>query len=205
MITPRKPTNTNTNDTGFADVRAASVEEYTQICAVLTDIFKEDPAMRWMFPEDELWRQCGPEVFKWFMTPVYGTQNIQVVGNLKAAAIWHAPSVRPQKTLDAYRVFRMTKRLKSIACYLSSLQHARPKEPHWRLVAIGSQKYCQGQGVGHRLLSAGIRQLESSGAPIFLETSYRQNVQFYEKSGFLVVDELNKSGLPRTWFMLKRN
>lgn len=69
-------------------------------------------------------------------------------------------------------------------------------EPHWYLMAIGTDPGRQGQGSGSALVRAGMRRADRDRLPIYLETETEINVGFYERQGFDVIDEMTVVGLP---------
>jgi ribosomal protein S18 acetylase RimI-like enzyme len=65
------------------------------------------------------------------------------------------------------------------------------KGPASYLWFIGVEPSEQGRGVGSRLLQDVLVDLEMKGHPILLETSNLQNVNWYEKMGFTVYDQMD--------------
>lgn len=70
--------------------------------------------------------------------------------------------------------------------------------PHWYLMALGVDPAHQGEGFGSVLVRAGTRRADRDRVPIYLETEAGRNVAFYERLGFVVIDELDlvELGLP---------
>ncbi len=77
-------------------------------------------------------------------------------------------------------------------------------QPYIYLMVIGVQKDHRGKGIGSKMLRFLIDESENRQLPIFLETELKQNVQFYEKNGFNIVEQENvkKTGVT-IWFMCK--
>lgn len=71
------------------------------------------------------------------------------------------------------------------------------------LAIIGVDTLNQGKGYGSQLLSLIITESNSNGRPIYLETETENNVAFYEKHGFQVLEKvyLEKIDLP-IWEMV---
>lgn len=76
-----------------------------------------------------------------------------------------------------------------------------PKEPFCYLWFIGVEKSYQHQGEGSMLLSEIIKDANTQGLPILLETSTLQNIPWYEKYKFEIYDKIE---FTYTLFMLKR-
>lgn len=54
---------------------------------------------------------------------------------------------------------------------------------------LGVDPTRQGQGIGSKLLSAGVERADTSGLPCYLETMNPDNVPLYQKFGFAVANE----------------
>jgi GNAT superfamily N-acetyltransferase len=78
--------------------------------------------------------------------------------------------------------------------------HLDPDEPHVHLGPIGVAPKMQGQGVGTALMRCYVEHLERENAAGYLETDRPQNVEFYQKFGFVVKHEETVIGTP-TWYM----
>ena len=61
-----------------------------------------------------------------------------------------------------------------------------PDEPHWHLGPIGADAGRQGHGIGSRLLTAFLGELDTEHGAAFLETDVDRNVELYERFGFRV-------------------
>ena len=75
-----------------------------------------------------------------------------------------------------------------------------PEEPHVHLGPIGVAPETQGQGVGTALMNRYIEHLKQEKAAGYLETDRPENVEFYNKFGFVVQREEQLIGAP-TWYM----
>jgi GNAT superfamily N-acetyltransferase len=58
----------------------------------------------------------------------------------------------------------------------------------------------RGLGIGSRLMEAFAERMDKVGEPAYLETDKPENVVFYERFGFEVVDEAVVLDTPN-WFM----
>ena len=68
-----------------------------------------------------------------------------------------------------------------------SLERAHPPDPSWYLQAMGVHPRAQRQGVGSRLMTAGIALADEDQLPCYLQTSDPANVQYYERFGFELI------------------
>jgi ribosomal protein S18 acetylase RimI-like enzyme len=85
---------------------------------------------------------------------------------------------------------------------MDKIHKARVPEPHWYLVVVGVDPELQGQGVGSAIVREGLALADRESKPCYLETSERRNLAFYERLGFVVLEEatLGKGG-PQAWAM----
>ena len=75
-----------------------------------------------------------------------------------------------------------------------------PTGPHWHLGPVAVDFQLQGQGIGGALLSSFCEHMDQEETLSYLETDKVENVGFYQKFGFGVVEEAAVSGIPN-WFM----
>lgn len=82
-------------------------------------------------------------------------------------------------------------RLKKVLARDSKIKNSYPAKPILYLWFIGVNAKEQNKGIGSELLQKLIKQSELLQRPIYLETSMKPNVHFYEKHGFEVYKELD--------------
>ncbi len=72
------------------------------------------------------------------------------------------------------------------------------------LTIIGVSSSAQGKGFGSKLMDAIKQECDSEGLNLYLETEKEENLSFYEKHGFAVLEKINlpKIDLPM-WLMLR--
>ncbi len=78
-------------------------------------------------------------------------------------------------------------------------------EAHFYLEAIGVHPRSQGRGLGAALLQPVLDEASKKGVPVYLETETADNVDFYARRGFRVVEEhlAGDTGCP-IWLMAYR-
>jgi ribosomal protein S18 acetylase RimI-like enzyme len=85
---------------------------------------------------------------------------------------------------------------------MDKIHKARVPEPHWYLMIVGVDPELQGQGVGSAIVREGLAIADRESKPCYLETSERRNLAFYERLGFVVLEEANfGKGGPAAWAM----
>lgn len=147
----------------------------------------------------------------------YGFERgrVTTLGAVDAVAIWlphqHAdPSFMSEVRLGGLAVLlaqgpAAIARLLRVSDYMARLRERLTGGEHEYLWALGVRPGLQGQGLGSRLLRAGLEALDRERRTTYLETHDAPNVPFYERHGFALLDE---EVVPRTplkqWSMLRR-
>jgi len=75
-----------------------------------------------------------------------------------------------------------------------------PNTDHWHFGPIGVPPELQKTGVGRLMMQHFCKRVDETGAMAYLETDRPENVGFYEKSGFAVIEEGIVLDTPN-WFM----
>jgi ribosomal protein S18 acetylase RimI-like enzyme len=79
-------------------------------------------------------------------------------------------------------------------------KQAMPND-HWYLMVIGVDPPRQGQGIGKALMAPVLRKADESRLPCYLETDKPEDVVFYEKHGFEVLEKFTIKDSPPFWTM----
>jgi ribosomal protein S18 acetylase RimI-like enzyme len=73
---------------------------------------------------------------------------------------------------------------------------------HWHLGPLAVDRHLQGQGIGSALLREFCRRIDQHRSAGYLETDKSENVTFYKRFDFEVVDEHPVLGI-KNWFMFR--
>lgn len=84
---------------------------------------------------------------------------------------------------------------------LAAVENAHPEQPHWYLALLGVDPTRQGQGLGRELLMPVLTRCDREIEAAYLETQKPENLPFYERFGFKVLDEVGVPGSPPVWLM----
>jgi GNAT superfamily N-acetyltransferase len=84
--------------------------------------------------------------------------------------------------------------------WLQDWGHRDPDEPHWHVGPVAVEGGMRGLGIGSRLMEAFVQRMDKVTEPAYLETDKPENVTFYERFGFEVIDETVLLGA-HNWFM----
>jgi GNAT superfamily N-acetyltransferase len=79
----------------------------------------------------------------------------------------------------------------------------RPASAHYYLGAVGTRRDRQREKRGTAVLAPVLDRAGRDGATVYLETSDRANVEFYERLGFAVTGEIVVPGGPFVWGMTR--
>jgi ribosomal protein S18 acetylase RimI-like enzyme len=188
-------------ESGLALTRAL----FDTAATTLGRAFQDDPFFGWLFPDPQV-RSRG--LSRLNRVPLeYGLRRGYAwqTDAGKGVAVW----VPPGQAMTLGRIARsksilvplgfgpasMTGLIRANRA-MDALHRRSVRGPHWYLVIVGVDPELQGRGRGSVLLDHGIAHADVSGAPCYLETSDPANIAFYERHGFVVVQEatLGKGG-----------
>jgi ribosomal protein S18 acetylase RimI-like enzyme len=185
-----------------------------QAAGVLARAFLDDPLMCRYLPDPV--HRC--RVLPGFMLTMvrycraYG--EIWTTPELDGVACWLPPGrtelrlpgvVRAALGAVTLRVgWRTLWRLSRLQPVLDRLHTGHAPRRHAYLMLLGVEPARKGQGVGGKLLAAGVERWQAAGCPIYLETMLERNVAFYRRHGFEVTGEaaLDAGGL-RVWALVR--
>jgi len=176
-------------------VRRAEASDLRGVVEILGDAFEDDPVMRWVT------RKASYPRYAFALTlPVslpYGLTHIASDGT--GAVSWLPPRVELDSPISAGVVWKGLTQygpgslLRALST-LSLIREHHPKEEHYYLFAIGTLRSSRGRGVGSALIRQGLARCDDEQKPAYLESSNADNLPFYRRHGFEVIDEVR---LPR--------
>jgi GNAT superfamily N-acetyltransferase len=96
-------------------------------------------------------------------------------------------------------------RLPRVLGGLSLIEKKHPKDPpHWYLEFLGTRREVQRKGVGSAVIEFMLERCDAAGIPAYLEASSPENVPFYRRHGFDVLEELQLKNGPPIWSMMRQ-
>ena len=178
---------------------------------MLERAFSPDPMFTWIF-SDSATRPAAVRAL--LRVPLeYGVRygRVTTSHDARAVCIWLAPgsgltiprmircgmlSVPFRTGLGPFSTFMAANDV------MDKIHKARVPEPHWYLLIAGVDPDLHGQGVGSAIVREGLALADREARSCYLETSEARNLQFYERLGFVVLEEatLGKGG-PTAWAM----
>jgi len=191
------------------DVVRLPPERLAEASAVLARAFQDDPAWRWVLPDERRRAQLLP----WLFRMGFEVSEAQVwanPGEVRGVARWLPPG-RPVVHVGAMlravvttplRVREGTTRFFAYGRAVEAMRARAVPEPHWYLAGIGVDPVHQRHGLGTALLEPGIEGAAKAGLPCALITNSEANLGFYRHRGFEVVHEgRTPDDGPRAWMM----
>ena len=192
-------------------------DAHAAVGSVLARAFHDDPLWTVTFPDPHERPSKLKSMFTALSKATAAARGVvDVTPENTGAALW----TRPGKGIGLWAMLRSglglmrftmslpsdeRKLMMGVLNQFDEVRKVRMPEPHWYLAAVGVDPAHHGQGLGSALLKAGVHRSERDGAPIYLETETEQNVVFYERLGFEVIEETVATGLGLPiWLMVRR-
>jgi len=173
------------------DVSLATPDQRERVVATLADAFREDPAVRWMFPDDDSYDDHITTFAGGRFDRRMPLGAVWTVEGGAAVALWSPPGGDGGDT-DEYPA-DVAERL---AAYDNAVHAVLPAGPHWYLGMLAVDPQFAGKGWGRAAMRAGLERAARDGLPAYLETSNPRNVDIYRGAGWQVVAETSLPGLP---------
>jgi ribosomal protein S18 acetylase RimI-like enzyme len=178
---------------------------------VLARAFHDDPAWRWVIPDEGRRRRLLPWLFRvGFEITVADVWTTP--GAVLGAARWLPPGRAPMRVAPALRAFvstplrlgSATGRFFAYGRAVETLRAQVAPGPHWYLAGIGVDPSVQRRGLGSALLRPGLEGAAADGVRAVLLTNSERNLTFYERNGFRIVAEGDtpENG-PHAWAMVR--
>ena len=185
-------------------IRRAILEDQRALRTTAMRAFVDDPVMRWLYPEDEVFLAPDGDVFRPAMSGWIGLGEVWCTDDGVGVAVWIPPG-RPEIdfTVDPPAPEPPPDRLERFGLIGAAMAEHTPPEPHWYLQLLGTHPDWQRQGIGARLMGVVFEQAAEDGLPCYLETETVENVAYYRHHGFEVRSEWDIPTGPHMWGMLR--
>jgi ribosomal protein S18 acetylase RimI-like enzyme len=184
----------------------AQPDDVDALASTLTLAFDDDPLTMWLFPNDEA-RHCQlPRFFRSLLRASLPFGEVYAADDARCAAIWNPPGTFPMGWWMDARLGLITTSLvgwRIIKCARGLMYFAshHPKERHWYLQMLGTDPEWQGHGAGSAIMAPVLERCDREGERIYLESSKKRNIPFYERHGFAVTGEIQVPRGPVVWAM----
>lgn len=186
-------------------VRWAQTGDAPRVFAALTAAFATDPAVRWMYPDQQQYLRFFPSFAEAFGGAAFARGTALLSEGNSGAALWLPPGSAPDDdALTALLEESVAEREKpDIFAVLEEMGRYHPAEPHWYLPLIGVDPGRQGQGHGSAMMAYGLRPCDRADLPAYLEATSPRSVPLYERHGFEILGEIRIGQCPPIYPMLR--
>ncbi len=172
-------------------IRRATDADLRNLCITAMRAFHDDPVMRWLHPDDEVYFQPNGAIFAGAMTNWLAHRQPWCTDDAAAMAVWFAPvehgaaepdwiDVGPPPTPELLARFELIG---------PAMAAHKPAEPHWYLQLLATHPDWQRQGLGAHLMEVVFEQADTAAVPCYLETERPELVAYYRHHGFDVRSE----------------
>lgn len=180
----------------------------------LARAFADDPMWAYLYPDAGVRARAEPAVMRATMhdTLPFGETYASLVDGVPASvACWLPPGGYPQ---SAWRVLRFAlgaargaplhgaRLVPKLRRLMTAVDRAHTNDAHWYLSLLGTDPARQGHGHAASVLHPALARCDEEGIPAYLETTKEQNLAWYGRHGFELVEELRPiDGCPPIWTM----
>ncbi len=130
-------------------------------------------------------------------------------GKVASVAVWLPPGAyprTPRRELMTYvrtmpTIVQCGKRIGRSIALLGAVDKAHHElhEPHYYLAILGSDPQFQRSGAGTAVLTPVLERADTEGLPAYLETQKEENIAYYARHRFDLVQKLEVKGCPPIW------
>lgn len=181
--------------------RVATTVDAPTVTRILVDAFHDDPMWgAWAFPDPRARLRHRETVFRLLVEGALRYPWVWLAADDAATALWIPPggnelSPAQEQQIDSVLRESLGTRASVVLHAFEMFAEARPSEPHYYLTLLGTDPAYGGRGIGRRLLSANLRQVDAEGAAAYLEAA-DELVPLYERHGFRVLSRFDLNDGP---------
>jgi GNAT superfamily N-acetyltransferase len=190
------------------DVREATMEDLPGVAAALALAFHDDPVMTWVFGGETKTVRCAERFFTFEGRRHLEHPYVFTTEGYAGGAFWDPPGhwkTRPLQMLGMapFMLRAVNTRVVHALRGFSRIEAVHEQQPkdHYYLAVLGTRPDRQGNGVGGALMAPVLDRCDRDGVGAYLESSKEENIPFYRRHGFEVVDEVQFPKGPRVWPM----
>lgn len=173
--------------------RVATSADAATVTRILVAAFHDDPMWgAWAFPDPRTRIRHRETVFRLLVEGALRYPWVWLAADDAATALWIPPggtelSPTQEQQIDSVLHESLGVQAATVLQAFEMFAGARPAEPHYYLTLLGTDPAYGGRGIGRRLLSANLGQVDAEGAAACLEAA-DELVPLYERHGFRVLD-----------------
>jgi GNAT superfamily N-acetyltransferase len=199
------------------DVDKMKAEEQSAVVAGLARAFYDDPLFGYFLP-DPITQSRGLLTFMGASvvdaTPFGEIWIARTGGKVACAAVWLPPGSYPRgarrdlmTNLRGLPTFvRSGRRLAGAVRLLGALDFAHHEitEPHFYLGILGTDPLFQRSGAGAATLQPVLDRCDNEGLTAYLETQKEENLAYYARHAFDLIEKVDVKGVPPVWTLLRK-
>ncbi|MBI5948851.1 MAG: GNAT family N-acetyltransferase [Chloroflexi bacterium] len=190
-------------------VRKAVTADIPALTATLARAFDDDPFINWMAAQDKhRARRVYDAMALGVKRLTFPHDEVYTADGTPGGACWTPPGkwklgLLQQLMLVPSMVKTTTwRRIPTVMNGMNAVEKKHPHEPHYYLLALGTEPDLQGRGVGTQLMRPILERCDRERIPAYLESSKERNVPLYERNGFRVTEVFTvPGGGPPIWLM----
>jgi ribosomal protein S18 acetylase RimI-like enzyme len=179
-------------------IRLASQQD-KEATKVLSRAFQHDPLWLYLAPDEARRTRMLFSAFRILVrySLLYG--EVYTTAGLDGQACWLPPGQTTPRIGRLLRIgvrgvpfqfgWKGLRRYADVERFTAAAHKRIAPEQHWYLWGLGVEPLCQGRGIGSMLIRPVLQRADAGSLPCYLETMNEQNVPFYQKHGFNVMDE----------------
>jgi GNAT superfamily N-acetyltransferase len=170
-------------------------EDVPAATASLVRAFYDDPMLEYMFPDAQ---RRGRALRRFFTLQLRQTPKgrgaAYTTEDCRSTAMWlpprtGTPTVR--ELVGQIPKLLVLGRRAGVALEVVKLVEPRhPKKPHYYLGGLGTDPQWQKRGLGSAVLAPVLDICDRDAVPAYLESSKEENISFYRRHRFEVIDEV---------------
>jgi GNAT superfamily N-acetyltransferase len=196
------------------DERALVGEDLSAVIAMSSRAFFDDPFFTYLLPDDEMRRSRLPYFFRAVYSHMGEHGRIVTVRNEAdepiGVAAWLTTGGYPlpikvqlsQMPSSLRAFYRRPRSVLAGNKYMAALVRAHRKDPQWYLMVLCADPPAQRSGVGTMLLERAFAQIDAEGVGSHLETPRFDNVAYYQRFGYELIETLSPiAGAPSYYTM----
>jgi len=193
-------------------IRKAGRNDLDTLINVLVRAYDQDPHVNWTVLKDEKRSQRMANFFEILVNHCgMKYDHAFTTEDLSGIAVWYPPEPRDSwrssflKNLILLPKWILVLGIRGMPSGMAAaklMEKHHLKRPHYYLAPLGVDPVHQGRGIGSHLLQHGLRMCNEKGVPAYLETGTEENIRFYMKHDFKVIEEFFFPRGPKIWTML---
>jgi ribosomal protein S18 acetylase RimI-like enzyme len=174
--------------------------------ATIVSAFSEDPVIRWLYPDDNMYRKEFPAFVKAFGGKAFEHNTAFSIDNHSGVALWLPPQVQPDEKalLKIIQKSLPSQKQKDLFFIMEQTNQYHPQEPHWYLPLLGVDRTKHHNGYGSALLAHTLDIINGENQIAYLESSNVKNIPLYERYGFEVQGVITGKNSPTLWPMIRK-